>query len=41
MFFGTVDSYLDSNRLSCEKNWTPIPSTNGSYGRNASKQAGR
>ena len=34
-FFGTIDLYLDSNRLSCEKNWTPTPSSSGSYGRQA------
>ena len=33
--FGTMDSYLDTNRLSCEKNWTPMPSTSGSFGRQA------
>ena len=37
MFFSTMDSYLGSNHLSCEKNWTPMPSNSGSYGR----QAGR
>ena len=31
--FGTMDSYLDSNCLSCEKNWTPMPSASGSYSR--------
>ena len=26
MFFGITDSCLDSDRLSCEKNWTHMPS---------------
>ena len=37
MFFGTMDLFLNSNRLSCEKNWSSRPSTSGSY----SKLAGR
>ena len=37
MFFGTINSYLDSNRLSCEKKLDPMPSTNGSYGSLADK----
>ena len=28
-----MDLYLDRNHLSYEKNWTPMPSTSGSYGR--------
>ena len=38
--FGTKDSYLDSNRLSCEKNWNSTPSASGSYGRQADRLAG-
>ena len=34
-----MDSYLDSNRLSCEKNWTPMPSASGSYDRQAGRLA--
>ena len=33
-----IDSYLDSNCLSCEKNWSPTPSTIGSYGRQPGRQ---
>ena len=29
MFFGIIDSCLDSDRLSCEKNWTHMPSVLG------------
>ena len=37
MFFSTMDLYLDSNCLLCEKIWTLTSSTSWSYGRLASK----
>ena len=37
--FGTTDSCLDRVHLSCEKNWTHMPSTRGSYGRKAGSLA--
>ena len=33
----TTYLYLDSDRLSCEKNWTHMPSTSESYGWPADK----
>ena len=33
MFFGTTDMCLDIHHLSCEKNWTHMPSTNGPHGK--------
>ena len=33
-----IRTYLDRNCLSCEKNWTPTPSTSGSYGTQAGRQ---
>ena len=41
MFFSTTDLCLDMDHLSCEKNWTHMPSTRGSYGRQVDRQAGR
>ena len=40
MFIGTMNSYLDSNHLSCKKNWTPTPSASGSYDRQTDRLAG-
>ena len=36
-----MNSYLDSNCLSCEEYWTPTPSASGSYDRQIDRQAGR
>ena len=35
--FGTIDLCLDSDHLHCEKNWTHMLSTSGSYSRLADK----
>ena len=36
--FVVCNLHLDSNYLSCEKNWTATPSASGSYGRQAGWQ---
>ena len=36
-----MDLYLNSNHLSCEKNWISRPSTSGSYSKLAGRLAGR
>ena len=35
--FGTMELYLDSSRLSCEKKLDPMPSASGSYSNLAEK----